>query len=458
MILWVNIYLPRKILLPMRVITLLALSLLSFSLFAQQDLLQSGPMLGYSEMREVLIWVQTNEPAEVQVAYWPEGKNDLVELTELYTTTKAEVYTAKLIADEVEPGLTYEYELRINGRALELDYPTTFQAQELWQWRTDPPEFTMALGSCSYVNEPVYDRPGNGYGGAYEIFTSIHKMRPDAMLWLGDNTYLREADWNSRTGIMARYTHTRSLPEMQPLLASTHHYAIWDDHDYGPNDSDRSYIHKNTTLEAFRRFWGNPTYGLDGDASGITTAFQWADMDFFLMDNRYFRRPNHRTSGEAVYFGERQLEWLIDALVASSAPFKFVATGGQILNTEPLFENYIRLAPEERAYLLGRIEEEGITGVVFLTGDRHHTELSSYTNSKGIKVYDLTVSPLTSGSGSNRDNEHNAARDEGTLVVQRNFGLLTFSGARGEREMLIQIFDVNGEELWQRTINQPERK
>lgn len=440
----------------MRVYTILLLSLFSLTAFAQKELLQSGPMLGYSEMKEVLLWVQTTESAEVQFAYWPEGEKSAQQTTDVYATQKAEVYTAKLVADQVEPGTTYEYELRINGQRIKFDYPTTFQTQELWQWRKDPPTFTMALGSCSYVNEPVYDRPNNSYGGDYQIFEAIHKLQPDAMLWLGDNVYLREVDWFSRTGIMHRYTHTRSLPEMQPLLASTHHYAIWDDHDYGPNDSDRSYIHKNTTLEAFRRFWGNPTYGLTGDASGITTAFQWADMDFFLLDNRYFRRPNHRKSGEAVYFGETQLEWLIDALAGSSAPFKFVATGGQILNTEAVFENYIRLAPEERAYLLGRIEEEGITGVIFLTGDRHHTELNAYTNASGNAVYDLTVSPLTSGSGSNRDNEHNAARDEGTLVVQRNFGLMTLSGPRRERELLIQVFDVDGQELWQRTIQQPK--
>lgn len=425
-------------------------------LVGQSTLLQSGPMLGYSEMREVVLWVQTTEAAEVQFAYWPtENKNDQ-HLTSPQRTTKADFFTSKAIADEVEPSTHYTYEVRLNGKAISLPYPTTFQTQQLWQWRTDPPAFSIAVGSCSYINETVYDRPNNAYGGDYDIFTRIHERQPDAMLWLGDNTYLREVDWSSRTGIMKRYTHSRSLAELQPLLASTHHYAIWDDHDYGPNDSDRSYLHKDKTLEAFRLFWGNPTVGLPDVTGGITTAFQWADMDFFLLDNRYFRSPNHRVSGEKVYFGETQLEWLIDALVASSAPFKFVATGGQILNTEPVYENYIRLAPEERAYLLGRIEEENIKGVIFLTGDRHHTELSSYINAKGNAVYDLTASPLTSGSGSNRDNEHNLLREEGTLVVERNFGLLSFSGPFKERELLIQIFDKDGEELWQRTIQQAE--
>ena len=81
------------------------------------------------------------------------------------------------------------------------------------------------------------------------------------MIWLGDNVYFREPD-DSRTGVYHRYSHDRSLPELQPLLGSVHHYAIWDDHDYGPNNSDRSFIYKNITLQAFKDFWANPTYGL----------------------------------------------------------------------------------------------------------------------------------------------------------------------------------------------------
>ena len=64
------------------------------------------------------------------------------------------------------------------------------------------------------------------------------------MLWLGDNIYTREVDFYSLSGYQKRYTHTRNIKEMQPLLSNTHHYAIWDDHDYGPNNTDRSNIHK----------------------------------------------------------------------------------------------------------------------------------------------------------------------------------------------------------------------
>ena len=418
--------------------------------FGQKELLQSGPMLGYSEMKEVLLWVQTKSPAMVQFAYWETGATSRKTLTDSKTTAKEEGYTARLIADQVEPGKQYDYELLINNQPVKLPYPTRFQTQTLWQFRTDPPDFSLAVGSCFYVNEPEYDRPGTPYGGEYQIMTAIYNRHPDAMLWLGDNVYFREPDWYTRTGMIHRYTHTRSLPELQPLLASTHHYAIWDDHDFGPNDSDRGFIQKDETLDVFKLFWGNLNYGLPGK-KGVTGYFQFEDVDFFLLDNRYFRTPNNRITEKRTLLGSDQIEWLIDALAFSKAPFKVIAVGGQFLNTVKAYETYANLAPEERSYILDRIEEEGITGVVFLSGDRHHTELSAYTNAAGHTVYDLTVSPLTSGVG-NPEKEVNDLRVPGTLLVKRNFGLLEFSGPLNERKMTIRIINSAGEEQWSREI------
>jgi alkaline phosphatase D len=269
------------------------------------------------------------------------------------------------------------------------------------------------------------------------------------MLWLGDNTYLREVDWFTRTGFIHRYTHSRSLPELQPLLASTHHYAIWDDHDFGPNDSDRSFIHKDMATEVFSSFWANPKVGLSGQG-GCTSFFEWADIDFFLLDDRYFRTPNKRKTGDQTILGEAQLNWLVDALAASNAPFKIVAMGGQVLNTFAGFETYSNIAPAEREFLLEKIEDEGIKNVVFLTGDRHHTELSMLKNRVGNTVYDLTVSPLTSSARSGE--EVNALRVTGTLVQQRNFGVLEFSGPTKARVMKMSIFDSNGKEIWVRSV------
>ena len=111
--------------------TLLAIFLLlstALTALAQAELLQSGPMLGYNEMKEVLLWVQTTEAADVQFDYWPAEDAKDRHTTATYQTNAAEAFTARLIADEVEPGIDYQSELKIHGKTLRRPYPLTFSA------------------------------------------------------------------------------------------------------------------------------------------------------------------------------------------------------------------------------------------------------------------------------------------------------------------------------------------
>ncbi|GAB4414052.1 MAG: alkaline phosphatase D family protein [Bacteroidia bacterium] len=415
---------------------------------AVADLLLSGPMVGYVDMREALLWVQTNGPAQVYFEY-SDGTEGVVFRTGTYTTNQPEAYTARLIADQVKPGQQYTYKLFINGEEVARPYPMTFQTPPIWRYRSDPPEMRIALGSCTYVNDPPYDRPGTPYGDGYRIFESIQRMQPDIMLWLGDNTYLREGDFFTRTGMIHRYTHTRHIPEMQALLASAANYAIWDDHDYGPNDSDYTFRDRDRAREAFRLFWGNPSYGLDG-RHGTTTTFEWGDAQFFLLDNRYFRDPNNRQATPRTILGAEQAQWLIDALVSSRATFKFVCIGGQVLNSVDDYETYTHIAPEEREMILSRIAAEGIKNVIFLTGDRHHSELSMLERD-GVKIYDFTASPLTSGShdASKEANKHRVA---GSFVGVRNFGVMNITGPQKARKLSFSCYDTDGKLLWSQEI------
>jgi alkaline phosphatase D len=414
--------------------------------------LQSGPMVGYTDMREVLLWAQTKGNAYVQFVYWDTTAPSVRYYTDA-VYTEAPTYTAKCIADQVQPGKTYQYELRLGRKAVQLPYPTMFKTQSLWQWRTDPPPFSFATGSCAYVNETIYDRPGTPYGSNYQIFNKIVDQKPDFMVWLGDNVYLREADWNTKTGMAHRYTHSRSLPELQPLLASTAHYAIWDDHDFGPDNSDGTWVHKDMAWEIFRDFWGNPTFGVNGQ-KGCTTLFQYNDADFFMLDNRYFRTANRCKTCDRTSLGKEQLEWLIGALSASRAPFKFVAIGGQVITDDNHEESAFHDFPAERDSLISRIEREGIKGVVFLTGDKHYTELSAYKNKAGNWMYDLTASALTSGSFTDAATKTtNSFRVPGTVVAENNFAMLRFSGPRKARELAITVYNAQGKEMWTQTIS-----
>jgi alkaline phosphatase D len=358
---------------------------------------------------------------------------------------------ARFTLSRLTPGKTYEYALFLDGSEVRRPYSLKFQTQPHWSWRTDPPEFTVAIGSCAYINDPSFDRPGDPYGHDPSIFLEIAEVAPDLMLWLGDNTYYREGDYTPAM-MSRRYAHTRAIPEMQPLLGSVHHYAIWDDHDYGPNNSDRSFVLKGTALEVFKRYWANPTYGLP-DVPGVFGKFRWGDTDFFLLDNRYHRTPNRAPiDASKVMFGKEQMDWLIDALTSSFAPFKIVVTGGQVLNEYDFHEMMVN-HPHERERLLETIVERDIRGVVFLSGDRHHSELLRLTPEGGYPLHDFTSSPLTSGANPAERELENDLRVEGTLVRTQNFGTLTFSGPRRDRSVELRTYGADGALLWSHTLN-----
>lgn len=431
---------------------------------AQNDLLQSGPMLGYSEKREVMVWVQTRKSAKVQIRYWDKSKvssqqtaSKMARTTEPVLTLKENDFIAHIAVGELEPGTKYDYEVLINKDPLDHSYPFTFQTQKLWEWRTDPQDFSAAFGSCAYVNDTPYDRPGTPYGSHYEIFDAIANKNPDIMLWLGDNTYLREADWNSWSGILYRNRHTRALPELKRLLFSTHHYAIWDDHDYGYNDCDRTYPHKDKTLEAFKLYWANPNYGAMG-VPGVFFKFRWSDADFFMLDDRFHRSPDKaEDDGTKTLLGKEQLSWLKDVLLSSEATFKLIVCGNQVLNENTKFESY-NFYKKERAEILDFIKKNNISGVLFLSGDVHHTELLKTELPDLYTLFDFTSSSLTAGLHA-PDSTANPQLVANTLVTDfHNFGMLRFSGKKSDRKLTMETFDSNGKLIWAYTIHENDLK
>ena len=427
------------------------LSIFTFTLlsyFASAQVIQSGPMPGYASMNSVGIWLQLTDSADVKLRYWDLERPSYRSIVRPSVHDVNATEVAQCHVTGLEPGMEYGYEVLINGQVFDVGQPLSFHTEALWQYREDPPTTTIALGSCAFINEAPYDKPGVPYGSNYEIFDTIASKDPDVMLWLGNNIYLRDYDLGSRSGYFHRYTHARATPAMQRLLRSAHHYAIWDDSDFGPSDANGSWIHKDWALDAFKLFWMNPSYGLPGQP-GITTAFEYNDVDMFLLDNRWNRTSDDNKKLEAQILGKEQIEWLIEALKFSRAPFKLVAIGGQVVNPAKVSENHARYE-EEREYLLSRIVEEKIKGVIFLSGDRQHTELRKASRDN-ITIYDLTVSPLTAQVKESK-NESSEYLVDKTSVTQHNFGILEISGERLARQLKISIFDKQGSELWTKVI------
>ncbi|MGB3074710.1 MAG: hypothetical protein WBB36_05290, partial [Chitinophagales bacterium] len=204
----------------------------------ETNMLVAGPMLGYVEHREALIWLQvTTAVNAVDVKYYPKNQPSN-NITIHYRGTLEEAYNPeKIVLENLDMNTEYVYEIYLNNKKQLLPYPLTFTTKDIWEYRRPAPDFSFLFGSCAYINDPPTDRPGEVYGLSPRIFDTMAKVKTDFMLWLGDNTYTRESDYTSKSGFYYRYTHTRKCSNMQQLLSSRPNYAIWDDHDYGPNDS-----------------------------------------------------------------------------------------------------------------------------------------------------------------------------------------------------------------------------
>jgi alkaline phosphatase D len=445
--------------------SLLALVLAAVCVFAAQaqqqqssqqksnSLLRSGPMLGYSEMTETLVWLQTREPASVEIRYWKRGEPKNVKTAKVIRTSEENDHIARFKIAGLEFGTRYDYDVYINNKRQAFDFQPTFQTQPHWRFRTDPPTFKFAFGSCAYINDPPFDRPGRPYGSGFEVFRTIAAQKPDFMIWLGDNVYYREPDWLTESAMRYRFAQNRELPELQPLLATASHYAIWDDHDYGPNDSDRTFRLRDAALRVFQDYWGNATYGTT-ETPGVFGRFEWGDVEFFLLDDRYHRTPNRMPDApDKVMFGDAQMRWLMESLRSSGATFKVVVGGNQMINPIAAFEGFTRY-PNEQKRLFEFIRDAKVEGVLFLSGDRHLTELIKRTDLGTYPLYDFTSSPLASGNAKPAQNEvDNPARVPNTLVTEvKNFGTIEVSGAGNTRKMTLKTIDLNGKELWTHEI------
>lgn len=431
-----------------RYFLLLALLCLAFPGQAQSQLLQTAPMLGHCSGTECSFWLQTTEAARVKIAYWQKGSTDTL-FTATARTEAASFFCTKLQAQNLRPYTHYEYLLHINEKPLFLQGAA---------WRTPPTAkmaresalgLDFAFGSCYFRQPHISWSRGKSYGGGYQIFESIAEEGPDFMIWGGDNLYFREADWQNEAAMAAKYQFSRSLPALQDLLRSTLHYAIWDDHDYGPNNSDSSFAQRAASLKSFQRFWANPP-AVD---KGIYTQFSYGDLDFFLTDNRSFRSAQEGIAPKKrSLLGQRQLDWLKEALLQSQGSFKFVVMGGQFVSDAALYENAANF-PREREELLAFIEKNQIQNVIFLTGDRHFSQCSRLFLESGVYVYDLTVSPLTSGPYSPGE-EPNSHLIPSSTVGRRNFAQLSVESRGRKRQLNIRLLDTDGELLWSYRILQ----
>lgn len=111
----------------------------------------------------------------------------------------------------------------------------------------------------------------------------------------------------------------------------------------------------------------------------------------------------------------------------------------------------------EQEALIKFIQEEQIEGVLFITGDRHHSEISRRKLNDGYYLYDIVNSSLTAGLHTLSDYENtNPDLLKDKTVNQNNYTRFSVSGNAKERILKLEFKDVKGMVLkeWQLSENE----
>ena len=404
-------------------------------------------MHGYADTTSAIIWIMADAPGPIDVSWRVEGAAHEQTLRLDATATNGHTVVARLTA--LLPGQAASYQVRGDHDRQE----GSVRAQVQSPAAADAPTFTLAIGSCFFLAGANPPKGKGDYGGGFEIFEAIAAAAPDAMLWLGDNLYLQPPDFADPGSMAARYRRQRTFPPLRGLLTATAHVAIWDDHDYGPNNANATYRLKDETLALFQRYWPNPEFGLP-DAPGVFGRVSYGDIDVFLLDDRWYRTPDRAPEGpQKTMFGTAQLRWLRAALLASRAPVKLIAGGSQFLNRANRHEGWNHFAQEQKAFL-DFLHEKRIDGVIFLSGDRHFTELLRVARPDAYPLHEFTSSPLTSRPWKTPDRAEIENPDivPGTLVGKRQFGLIRATGSGATRQLTLESRDASGALLWRHEI------
>ena len=126
--------------------------------------LNASPVVGDVGMRSAKVWCQlaSGNQLEKPYVYLLDSANQRMVATPMASAQLGDCFQLQL--SDLSPGTRYRYFIG-DKHGTPLSEMLTIRTQPLWQYRTDPPELNFLLGSCTYINEPEYDRPGEPYGG-----------------------------------------------------------------------------------------------------------------------------------------------------------------------------------------------------------------------------------------------------------------------------------------------------
>ncbi len=260
----------------------------------------------------------------------------------------------------LSPGTAHTYVVRIDGATV-ADRAGMFTTYE-----AGPMSFTVAAASCARLGS-------NGL-----VYESIANLAPDLFIVTGDFFY---ADYVETA---AHYEHayesTLTQPAQAALYSSVPIAYVWDDHDYGRNNADRTMRYRELALDAYST--NVPHYPLVAP-DAVHHSFAIGRVQFVLLDERSHRDPADEDDGPGKsMLGETQLDWLQDRLLAGRDQYALTIVVSQVPwvgASDPGADHWAGYS-FERSVISEFIATNEIDNILMLAGDAHMVAIDDGSN------------------------------------------------------------------------------
>jgi len=268
--------------------------------------------------------------------------------------------------DGLTPRTTYHYALR-RGGAID----TTRQGQ----FRTFGDgafSFRIAMGACART------------GSQHPVFGAIRRADPDLLLHLGDLHY-EDIDVPDPAAYRRAFRQAHASPPQARLFRSTALAYVWDDHDYGPNNSSRRAPGQDVAQQVYREYV--PHYDLAPEArrAPIYQAFTVGRVRVLLTDLRSARSRNEAPDSVQTLMGDAQRAWFKRQLAAAKDEYPVIAWGSSVpwIGAPDDSDDHWGGFAAERRELATYIDSLGVADqLVVLSGDAHMVALDDGTHNE----------------------------------------------------------------------------
>ncbi|MCE9612660.1 MAG: alkaline phosphatase family protein [Lentisphaerae bacterium] len=382
-----------------------------------------GPVVGAVTSTSADFVVLLDQPAAtVRVVISTNASRDVVVAAATATPSPAS-QAVRLHVAGLTPDTTYDYAVELNGRRLD---------SAAGRFRTFPVEGRPASFTFAFGNSLMKDRPETSG------LVAAAQHDPLFFLNLGDMFY---ADIATNDPAVFRATYRKALGSRSQtaLLRRSPLVYIWDDHDFGPNDSDKTAPGRAASRQVYQELI--PHYPLaagQGDVP-IYQAFTVGRVRFIVTDLRSERDPMTANETTRSMMGAAQRAWFKQELATSAKSHGLVLWVSSVPWTgqpgTPFTDSWMAYT-NERQQMADWVKTNGIHNLVIIAGDAHSTAADDgthgdYATGGGAPIPTIIAAPLDNDHRSIKAGPYSQGAYAPTAGEENMFGLVTITDTGG---------------------------